>query len=177
MKKVLSINFILIILSWALFIDHHTLAAFFLLFLTDIYLYLKTRDINIFRTIIIYLLSFSSLYLFFKMSNLISFYPLFDTFIFILAINLSLSIEALLKTKIESIYQFYLIAMSLFVAFMALTIVIPDYLYSLFSKLNIYSLIVLIFLPYCIEMTIILLYKEEKRKNMTVVLKEKEESI
>ncbi len=160
MKKVFLCDLVIVLLSWILFLNGiEILSASVLLsaalgfFLLGYYRRPAEAAIIVF--------AFVSLCFFFLSSGQIEeFFPLSRLFFIGLSFHIALIYELLPAFSREELYPFLLLVSSLFFLFFLIAVFLPEEWYTLFSKMNLYILIILIYLPH-ILLTILTLYEKE----------------
>lgn len=160
MRKKLLYNYWLIIISWCCFLNNFALLAIiFSLCACALSLVVKWR-INYWRMCFVCVLSYLLIYAVLIDSTIPFFFPKLFIFLAIICLNLAITNERLylMKSKYLSFFCVFM-ALSIFIL-LIIAIALPNNLYSIFTKKNLYTLICLVFLPYLVPLSICLLYKK-----------------
>lgn len=171
MKTKLIINYWLILISWGLFLnDLVILAIVFSLIACTILLFSNWR-INYWRSICIFLLSYLMIYLILKGSNIPYYFDKSYAFLATISLDMSITNEQLYLLTSKNIKPFLVVMILSLSVLSLITLILPDYQYSLFTKRSLYTMIAFIFLPYLISTTVCFAYKKIHNYNLKLVLK------
>lgn len=163
MKNNLALNFLLLCVSWCLYLNNFIFVGLFILVICSLVTVIKLNGFNYLRSIVVFLFSFFSFYLVFKLTTLSSMYSLFSEFSLFVSINISLNNE-IIKKATGNLNLLLYTNMIILLFLMCVAIVLPDNWYSIFTKTNIYALICFMFVPSCL---IILLNSIEKEVKLS----------
>lgn len=161
MKKNLAVNYLLMCASWCLYLSHYLILSVIVSILACVLIVVKLRTFNYLRSLLVFFLTYGTLFFLFKFTSLNNFYPVFEKFILFITMNVSLSNE-MIKKATGNLYLIYAVLMMTLLLFMTIAIILPDEWYSIFTKTNIYALIGFIFVPNCTTLTLSLISKEMK---------------
>ena len=147
MKMTLFRNYYLLIIAWSLYLNDCEFSAFAIGLIAIAYLIGEKSEVNKWRVIaislLIYMISLSVLYA----SNIPYFFPSLKYFLLVTSIDYALSNEYLCEINSKFIFP-VLIMISLFVCGLFLVIyLLPERLYTMFTKRSIYLMALFIFLP------------------------------
>lgn len=155
-------NFWLIMISWILFLNHFELLGIICGIVLAIYNYYFYKRINIWRIISIYLVLIVLAYLLVGKSNITSIYYLTYPFLIIMMYNYAYFNEILLKIKIKKMTYAYLILSFTTLFSTCLALIIPETNLLPDFKINVLTMIFLVFYPIFMEMTATILIKYRK---------------
>ncbi len=160
MKNSLLVNYWLVILSWCLFLNDYIVLSLLVMLGSIVYIICILSHINLWRCG--FVLSANILWFLFlgRVSSIGSFFPEISLFGFFFAVNNALFTELVNSSRARDIYPSYLILACVAVFVSLIALFVPEYDYSLFTKMNLYLLITYIFSSYLFENTVVLVYKE-----------------
>lgn len=160
MRRRLIYNYWLIIVAWCLFINDLSVLAILFSLTASTAMLLIRHKINFWRMSFVCILSYVVVSFILSYTNISYYFDKLYYFVATICLNLALTNERsyLLKSK-------YLITLANVMAaciFVLSTIVIilPDSLYTLFTKGSLYMMICTIFLPYLIPIVVCLVYRK-----------------
>lgn len=160
MRKMLSYNYWLIIISWCCFLNNlSVLAIIFSLCACALLISVKWR-INCWRMCFVCVLSYLIIYAVLFCSTIPFFFSKLYIFLAIICINLAFTNERLYLLKSKYLNSYFVIMLFCFLVSLIISLLLKDDLYSIFTKKNLYILICLVFLPYLVPMVICLTYKK-----------------
>ena len=165
MKERFIINSWLIVISWCLLLNGSALLACLLALVSSIDLLMYKSEVDIWRvsavTLGFYIGSLSIL----LYGNISYFFPKLTYFVPIVCLHAAITNEYLYMLKKRFVLPLT-IFISLSIAVLSIIIVVvPDELYSLFSKTSLFMMEFLIFLPYLIPCVVCLIYKARYNKH------------
>lgn len=177
MKKLLIYNYWLIIVSWCMFLNDLTLLAIVLGLGANIMLLLFARRINYWRMGFLSLISYITISFFLPRSNVTYFFPKLYIFAAIICLNLAFTAERLYLFKSKCLKPI-LVTMLLCVSVLSIIVlVLPNSLYTMFTKNSLFVMISLIILPYLIPLVGIIVYKDIRNHNVKYVLRKRKTSV
>lgn len=163
MKRLLIYNYWLIIVSWCLFLNDLTLLAILTSFAACALMVLINREINYWRMCFLSVFSYVTVSFFLSMSNIPYFFEKIYLFLAVISIDLALTSERLYLFKSKYLKPF-LVCMLISVSVLSIIVVIlPNSLYTIFTKDSLFIMIGLMFLPYLITLAICICYKDYKK--------------
>lgn len=175
MKKVIRNDLWLMIIAWCLLLNGYSILGILISVVASIYLVNNTKYIKRIR-----LLSMSFAFI---LINSILFYltaayafEYFPFFCLSVSLNVALLNERLYKERLSSIEPIAIIMVLSLIIFMSITAILPNSIIFYTAKNNMYSLIVLIFIPYTSEIIISMLIKLRNRRKWLDKLKKVETS-
>jgi len=147
MKKVIRNDLWLIMLSYALLLNGHGIISAVLIVLADTYLFMEQGIINPIKMLLGLLVSSILLAcVYYTGLNLV--YPLLPFYAVFLGFNAVLSYELLSKTNYSFTFQIAIIIVLTFLFMIFLAIIIPEKYYGVVGKINLYQIIVLLYIPF-----------------------------
>jgi len=172
MKRRLLQNYWLIIIAWCLAICDYEILGL-LLSLAATYLLLKTKGLNYWRIIAFGLLIYDVFLLTISHTNIPYFFDKIYLFLLGISINAAVLNDYNYFFKPKAFYGIILIMLSSLLVSLLLLIILPNSLYTIFTKYSLCIMILSIFLPYVIPTLICVLSKISK----IVLLRKKEVTI
>ena len=160
MKRVFYINYWLMLLGWCLFLNGYSFLAVLSTILATTILYTANRDINHWRFFAVFLLGYMLTLIIYFVSSIPNFFPNLYLIIGTNSLNMALMMENVTRLKAKSIIPVYIVIILIMISAVSITFFLPDTLYSVFSKANLYRMIGIIFMPSALSFTICLLNKE-----------------
>lgn len=165
MRKKLIYNYWLIIIAWCMFLNDLTLLAIICGLLACGMLVYINRRVNYWRMAFATILSYVAISLFLLRFNISYFFPRIHIFLAVISLDLSLTNERLYLFKSKYLKPFLAIMLISLSVLSIIVLVLPNDLYTLFTKPSLYAMICLIFLPYLVPMSICICRKEVLYKN------------
>lgn len=162
MKRKLIYNYWLIIVAWCLFLNNLALVAIIVSILTSLMLVFSRGKINYWRMCFVSVLSYGIISILLSLSNIIIFFPKLYVFIASICFNLSITNESLYLFKSKCLKPVLIVMIVGFTIISIVGFILPDGLYTVFTKINLYLMISFIFLPYLIPLVYCVVYKECK---------------
>lgn len=159
MKKNLAVNYLLMCASWCLYLNRYYVGSIIVTSIACLLLVIKMRRINFVRSAFVFFVTYGALTFLYRLSTLSNFYSVFDEYSLLVALNVSMTNEAIKKAT-GNLNLIYIVNMLALTILMIVAVILPDSWYTIFTKTNIYTLISFIFLPNCLELSISLLSKE-----------------
>ncbi len=164
MRKKLIYNYWLIIVSWCLFLNKNTLLAMILGFCASALLLSIKRKVNFWRVMSISLTSYMIISFVLSTTNILYFFPKLSYFNATICLNLALTNERLYLFKRKYLVSF-LLSMVIGVSILSIiSLLLPNNLYTIFTKNSLFLMILLIFLPYIALILYCMEYKSIKEK-------------
>lgn len=159
MRKKLIYNYWLILIAWCLFLNKLTLLA--ILFGLGACAILATiqRRINYWRMCFVSVISYVLVSLLLIRSNIPYFFSQMYVFLAVICLNVAFTNERLYLFKSRYLKPFLFVMIIGLSVLSTIAFILPNDLYSLFSKISLYIMICLIFLPYLVSLSICLVYK------------------
>lgn len=177
MRKKLIYNYWLITIAWCMFLNDYTVLAI-LCGIGGCFMLIRiNRRINYWRAAFLSVLSYSMISLFLTRSNIAYFFPNIIIFLAVISLDLSLTNERLYLFKSKYLKPFLAIMLIGLSVLSIIVIILPNELYTMFTKSSLYVMISLIFLPYVIPLISCLLFKKIWNQNMKESFKKKETSM
>lgn len=159
MKMKLICNYWLMIIAWCMFLNDFTLLATVLVIGACVMLIVMRRRINYWRfgfvSIVIYCVICFVLY----KRNIPLYFPNIYLFLAAVSLNASLTFERINLFKSRSLRPILTIMFIMFSVLSLISVILPNDLYTLFTKTSLIVMICLIFLPYFVPLIICLVYK------------------
>jgi len=166
--KTLSLNYLLVVLSWSLYLNHHFVSSIMLLLVACVYLLKERNRFNIVSIMVCFLVSFLALDGLYSITSINNYYLNFEYFALVLSMNFAMSNEIVKVLKKDNLYLTAKVILLLKLIFDTVLIVLPNEWYTMFTKTNIFVLIAFIFLPTVISVLIRILIKEFNHKFIVV---------
>ena len=160
MRKKLIYNYWLIIIAWCMFLNDLTLLAILCGLLACGMLVYINRRVNYWRMAFVTILSYVTISLFLLRFNISYFFPKIHVFLAVISLDLSLTNERLYLFKSKYLKPFLAIMLMSLSVLSIIVLVLPNDLYTLFTKPRLFAMICLIFLPYLVPMMICICSKE-----------------
>lgn len=148
MKKILIVNYYLVMIAWCLFLNDYDLLGILFVAGSSLMLYALKTKINYWRFLSICLLTYVIANSFLIDSSIPIYFPRLSYFLFVLSINNSLSCEYLSKLNKTSLSNILAVIIIGIMSSLVLVKLLPDSLYTIFTKDNLILMISFIFLPY-----------------------------
>lgn len=148
MKKILMVNYYLVVMGWCLILNSLDVLGIGLVAIGVAIMFANRKNSNFWRLLAVTLLSYSLVSFFLFRSSIPYYFPRLNYFLFLVCLDNALLNERLVYFKNEVLYY---ISGSILVIFLISTFLIrilPDELYSMFTKDNLLLMIGFIFLPY-----------------------------
>lgn len=163
MKRLLIYNYWLLIISWCLFLNDLTLLAIVLCLGGCVILMKINRRINYWRMAFLSVISYVTISFFLSMSNIPYFFPKLYIFLAVTCLDLAFTFERMYLFKSKYLRPF-LVFMLLGISVLSLiTILLPNSLYTLFTKDSLFIMIGLMFLPSIGITFFLIVYKDFKK--------------
>ena len=160
MRKMYYLNYLFVLLAWCLFLNDLSILGILILAIYSLYLLKYSNYFNIWRVISLTCIWSIIIQFTLSLSNISIFFPKIVLFMCLISFNNALFFEMLNNIKKDDIYLTYITTCLLLFVFLAIGIILPDSLYSIFTKTSLYTMICFIFLPYSLSTTIYLIKKE-----------------
>ena len=166
MKKVLIRNYWLMMISWCLFLNNKETLAIIIAMMACVYLLLVKSEVNYLSIILIGLLMFVANCSILFISYIPYYFPKLHLLLMVVCFNTAIAYQHLNMYKNKFILPILsLISIGMFIL-SGLIVILPDYLYTIFSKRNLFIMEAFIFLPYLIPLVCIAIknafgYKED----------------
>ncbi|MDO4940782.1 MAG: hypothetical protein Q4E33_03720 [Erysipelotrichaceae bacterium] len=148
MKKILMVNYYLVIMGWCLLLNGLDFVGVGMVVIGIAILFANRKNINYWRLLATTMLSYSLVSFFLFRSSIPYYFPKLSYFLFVVCLDNALLNERLINFKNEILCY---IAGSILVFFLLSTFLIrllPGEMYSMFTKDNLLLIIGFIFLPY-----------------------------
>lgn len=152
MKMLVIRNYWLMIISWCLFLNGKEILGILIGAIGCIYLLLFKDSINCYRILLIGFLMFVISCLILIPSNIPYFFSKLHILLMVISIDTAITNEYLYLFKNKFILPILLICLSTIIISSLLIIVLPDSLYSLFTKASLFKMLAFIFLPYLLPL-------------------------
>ena len=137
-------------IAWALFLNDYVCIAMTIAIINTFYFFYNCSEVNYIRITTIAIGFYCSFLVLYYSYNIPYFFPKLSNFMSVVCLNCALSNEYLKKCSSHTILPMLLIAASGFSVLSFLIVLIPDSLYTLFSKKSLFYMALFIFLPYLI---------------------------
>ena len=177
MRKKLIYNYWLIIISWCMFLNDYTLLAILLGLIACLLLIKINRRINYWRMSFLSVISYCVISFFLPRSNVLYFFPKLHIFLAIICINLAFTFERSYLFKSKYLKPFLLFMVMSLSVLSIIVLVLPNDLYTIFTKNSLYIMISLILFPYLVPLTGIIIYKEIRNHKVEINLHKKKTSL
>ena len=160
MRRKLIYNYWLMIVAWCMFLNDMVLLAIALGLLACAMLLCMRRKINYWRMSFLSLMLYCIASFILSFTNIPYYFSKLYLFLAVISLNSAFTFERLYLLKSKYIKPF-LVTMFISMAVLSIiAIILPDSLYSLFTKNSLMIMINLIFLPYLIPCAMCLTYRE-----------------
>ena len=165
MIKKLIYNYWLIGIAWCMFLNDLTLLAVILGLLGMCVLLSIDRGINYWRMSFMSVISYVIISFILSYTNIYYYFENIYIFLAVICLDLSFTFERLYLLKSKCLKPFLaILAFSLSVLSL-IALVLPNSLYTLFTKKSLYVMINIIFLPYLVPLVLCYCYKKIRRKS------------
>lgn len=154
MKKKLIYNYWLIIIAWCMFLNDLTLLATLLGFGGIALLMTINRRINYWRLSFLSVILYVTISVFLSMSNIPYFFPKLYIFLAVVCLDAAFTFERLYLFKSKYIVPFLVTMLMSLSVLSIVAFALPGDLYTLFTKASLYILILVIFLPYLVTLSL-----------------------
>lgn len=169
MKKILLVNYYLVLIGWFLFLnDYAVLAILVTIGASAITLGFGSK-FQYWRLVAVAFLTNTLISFFLKNSSIPIYFPELDYFLISISINNAIVNEYMHKTKLENLGFIVAIIFGLVILSTILIKALPSAMYTIFTKDNLVLMILFIFLPYLISPTICLFIKLVKYSEVNLV--------
>ena len=152
MKMIVIRNYWLMIISWCLFLNGKENLALILGGLACIYILINRKDISAYRVVLLGLVMFILSCITLLSSNIPYFFPKLHILLMIVSINTAIANEYISSYKNSFILPVLFISLVSILISLLLVMILPDILYSLFTKRSLLIMVSFIFLPYTIPL-------------------------
>ena len=168
MKKILIRNYWLMIIAWTLILSDYIVLGCLLSLFATAFVIASKRISNYWRLIALALSVFIVSALILQNGNIPYYYAGIIPFIFFVLINAMATNEFIYIFKAKSLYSVLFISLLGFLVFLAVLIIVPNDAYSLIGKVNLFTIICFIFLPYIIPLLACILTKSIKNNKVKI---------
>lgn len=166
MKKLITIDLLMILLAWCLYLNRYYVSAFLVNVLASVLiLYVTYEKMNYWRFLTVFFFGLIIGYYTLQCSTINLFFHGFEFFVGLVLLNAACFSEIVVVTKNKRIFPFLIICLLSFAIFITFCFLIQKNDYSIFSLDNLYTLISFIFVPHTFIMLINVLIKEIKCVN------------
>lgn len=162
--KTLIKNYWMMILAWCLLLNGYDSLGIILAMFTCLYALIVLREVNYWRVIAVCMIEFSVSLMFLMSSSIPYYFPKLLTFLTVISLNAAISNEYLTALKRKHLMWFILAIISCMFVLSLLIIILPDELYTMFTKTNLFLMEAYIFLPYLIPTICVYTYKCNRAK-------------
>lgn len=152
MKKILIKNYWLMIISWGLFLNDKDILGIIIGAIACVYLLFNKKRINCYRVMFIGFMFFVISCALLLLSNIPYFFPKLHILLMIVGLNTAIANEYLNLLKNKFILPVLSFVLLITAITCLLIMLLPDYLYTIFTKNNLYLMVSFIFLPYLIPL-------------------------
>ena len=159
MRRKLIYNYWLMIIAWCMFLNRLTLLAIILGLGACAMLVTIDRRINYWRMCFVSVISYVMISFLLIRSNIPYFFSKVYIFLAVICLNLAFTNERLYLFKSKYLKPFLLVMLIGISVLSIIAYLLPNSLYTLFSKSSLYMMICLIFLPYIVCLSYCLVYK------------------
>lgn len=163
MKRLLIYNYWLLIISWCLFLNDLTLLAIVLCLGGCAILIRINRKLNYWRMAFLSVISYVAISFFLSMSNIPYFFPKLYIFLAVVCLDLACTFERMYLFKSKCLKPFLMFMLLSVTVLSLITIILPNNLYTLFTKDSLFIMIGLIFLPSIGTTFFLIAYKDFKK--------------
>lgn len=159
MKKVLISNYWLMAIAWCMFLNGYSAISMILSLAACVMLLLKKRGLDYWRILAIALLLYGFLLVSLVNSNIPYFFPELTLYFLFVSLNVSISNEISLYIRYKALMPILIfVYISMFILSLII-LIMPNDLYTIFSKTSLFLMSSFIFLPYGLSLTFNVLYK------------------
>lgn len=148
MKKTLIANYYLVIIGWCIILNGYDFLALGIIVSACLLLLFKSRKINYWRAFSIAVLSYSLVSFFLFKSGIPYYFPKLNYFLFVICINNAILNEHILRFKDKILYRIILVSLVCVLVSCFLVRILPNDVYTMFTKNNLLTMVSFIFLPY-----------------------------
>ena len=173
MKKIYIINCWLMIASWCLFLNGLQLPACLLGLICSCYLLMSKSEVDIWRTAAVTLGMFILALTVLLSCNITYFFPKLTFFIPIVCLNAAIANEYLYMLNKRFVLLITIFAIISISVLSIIIVIVPDELYSLFTKRNLFMMAFLIFLPYLLPMLLSYVFRTIPKKLSAHIAKQR----
>lgn len=170
MKNIVRNNLWMIIVSWCLLLNGYPVWGLIVGVLASIYLIVNIKYPKTLRILSVSLLCFSFSYLLGNVSD-VGNLNYFNYFAMVISVNVGLLNERIYKERLATLYPIFIVIFTTLIIFLVTALLLPYNSILVNAKTNMYSLIILIFIPYASEILVSLLVKEYNKKRLLDKLK------
>ena len=168
MKKILMVNYYLVIIGWCLFLNSFEILGMMFLVGGSVILLSIDKKINYWRMIGLSFLANGLVSFLLEKSSIPIYFPQLSRFIFLACLNNAIMYEYLNMLKSDFLYT---VAFTIIVSIFASTIlvkILPNDFYTIFTKDNLLLMIAFIFLPYLFTVSFCLLFRYFKQYQLEI---------
>ena len=159
MRRKLIYNYWLMIIAWCMFLNRLTLLAILFGLAACAMLAMIQRRINYWRMSFVSVISYVMISFLLIRSNIPYFFSELYIFLAVVCLNLAFTNERLYLFKSKYLKPFLIVMLISISVLSIIAYLLPNDLYTLFSKSSLYAMICLIFLPYIVTVMYCLSYK------------------
>lgn len=163
MKNILRNNLWMVIVAWCLELQGHYVYGIIVSLLASVYLLINIKNINVLKVGIIFL-GFSIYCYLIGSVTVNELYKMFVPFMLTLMMNVSLTNERLKKERLINLYNIFVFCLTCFILFFLAILFIPSFLVNEIGRVNMLSLVMIIFMPYSSIMLVSVIRKEYNKK-------------
>lgn len=165
MRRKLIYNYWLIIISWCMFLNDNILLAVIACLGAIALLLSNRKKINYWRMCFLSILSYTTISFILSRSSIPYFFPKLYYFLAFICLDMALTNEHLYLFKSKYLRPFVIMLIISLVVLSIMVIVLPNDLYTLFTKKNLFMMVNLIFLPYLASIVVCIIYKANKKRS------------
>lgn len=170
--KTLIKNYWMIIIAWCLLLNGLGSLGIVLALLACVYALIVKSEVNYWRVTAICMMQYSVSLMLLLPSSIPYYFPKLHIFLTVICLNASISNEYLFSLKKNQFVRFILVTILSMFVLSLLIVILPDELYTLFTKRNLFLMEAYIFLPYLIPLLSVYAYK---RNRYQILFKDKKE--
>lgn len=171
MKKVLMVNYWLISLAWGLSMSSNTMVGVLIVLAMTIALSTLKTSLNYWRILANALIYYILLFGVYSNTNIAFFFPQLYKLLITICFNSAVTNEILSRYKNKVILPFVLVLALGLSILSFMIIVLPNELYSIFTKQSLFIMAGFIFLPYLINPIVCLLMRKVRMIERNKVIK------
>ena len=173
MKKTLIRNYWLVILGWCALLNDYSVLGTLLLMAGDVLLFFNIKKLNLYKVVALSLLSYGVILFCLFNTSIPYFFEDLHVFMFGICLNAALVNEKLYAYKYKTLLPIMSVMLICVLILSLIIIFVPDSLYSLFTKHNLFLMECFIVIPYNLPLTLCVVKKIIKQYRVKIVIHEK----
>lgn len=163
MKRLLIYNYWLVIIAWCLFLNDYIILPMLLGLGGCAILVFMKRRFNVWRIGCLSMVIYITISFILSLTNIPYYFSKFYVFLAIVCLNLALTFERISLFKNKYLMPFLMTMIISMVILSIVAAIVPDSLYSLFTKNSLFLMINIIFLPQILAIVVSIMSKQIKK--------------